>query len=110
MGERGVVGHHRCDQPLSSARNRTSTLRCTSFSGLKGASGTTDEDFALLSLRACLSLRVIRKTPDGEGGAAASSATAWLLKHRMMAITLPCLRCACHTLCTGGCACWRVAV
>ena len=34
---------------------KTSTLCCTWFSRPKGASGTPDEDFVLLSLRACLS-------------------------------------------------------
>ena len=34
----------------------------------KGASGTTDEYFVLLSLHACLSLHVTHKTPHGGGG------------------------------------------
>ena len=34
----------------------------------KGASGTTDEDFVLLSLCVCLSARVTDKTPYGGGG------------------------------------------
>ena len=37
----------------------------TSFSRPKGACGTADEDFVLLSLRACLSQRATHKTPHG---------------------------------------------
>ena len=43
------------------------TLRCTPFSRPKGASGSTDEDFVFLSLRACLSLHVTHKTAYGGG-------------------------------------------
>ena len=43
------------------------TLRCTSFSRRKGVSGTTDEDFVLLSLR----LLVTAHNPqDSERGSA----------------------------------------
>ena len=41
---------------LYSTWNETFTLCCTSVSRPKGASGTADEDFVLLSLRTSLSL------------------------------------------------------
>ena len=57
------VGLQHCKRVQPSTWIKAYTLWCTSFSRPKGASGTSDEDFVLLSLRACLSLHVTHKTP-----------------------------------------------